>query len=225
MEVLRFMHFHCDLDANNDCVDPGLGLHYKCESDSIDTVNGVCTVNGREMLHKTQGIPASANYWEFFGWLCFIYFLTKIAVVFLTFIPFNVLVYKARVFLYRICGAKSDAAHESLIQSARESRVQRASANTRGSYEMVPVVSGDGPPKPDVPHPPKAVNGYGKVPAVAAAAGSDGDLKASSGGATLAWSNVTVTLAKKGGTVLVDHVSGFVSSGRILALMGPSGAG
>jgi ABC-type multidrug transport system ATPase subunit len=42
--------------------------------------------------------------------------------------------------------------------------------------------------------------------------------------ASLTWKDFSVTLPKTGAK-LIDNVSGMVSSGRILALMGPSGAG
>ena len=38
------------------------------------------------------------------------------------------------------------------------------------------------------------------------------------------WKNLSVTLRRKN-TVLIDNVSGVAQSGRVLALMGPSGAG
>ena len=41
---------------------------------------------------------------------------------------------------------------------------------------------------------------------------------------SLTWSNLSITLPKNG-KVLVDNISGYVTSGKILALMGPSGAG
>jgi len=41
--------------------------------------------------------------------------------------------------------------------------------------------------------------------------------------AQLVWRDLTLTLRK--GKVLLDHVSGVAQSGRIMSLMGPSGAG
>ena len=65
---------------------------------------------------------------------------------------------------------------------------------------------------------------YSKVSSAKGAVPDEVSKPASSGTDTLSWKNFSVVLPKSGKR-LVDNVDGFVKSGRICGLMGPSGAG
>jgi ABC-type multidrug transport system ATPase subunit len=201
MEVFRYLDFECKLAGDGKCYDPSTGAHYTCDSFYANQTH--CLVNGREMLSETQGIGRDVNYWYYFGYLCAIYLGLKIGIGFFTFFPYYRLQYW---FLKMIFPPTSVSA-----SSASASSGSAAGVN---GVDLLPRSVGATPPQ---------VSASTVIPAKRNVS-RESSFHKSSQTRGLAWTDYSVILAKNG-TKLVDNVSGFVSSGRILALMGPSGAG
>jgi hypothetical protein len=221
MHVLDFMDFKCKLSGDGKCHDPSTGVVYRCDSFYTDGGVAMCKVSGREMLYVTQGVGVNDNYWYYFGYLCAIAVCLKLIVLFLSIHPFDRIVYSFQHLTSKDSGSSTD------LKAAFESRrvCKAASGDSKGSYAQVTGTASTGSEDRPVP-PPLAVSPTGKSMQIVSP--REGSFKEKSfhskATACLSWKNMSVILPKTGAK-LIDNVSGFVKSGRTLALMGPSGAG
>jgi ABC-type multidrug transport system ATPase subunit len=203
LEVMNHMKFSCSLNSSGQCIDPGTGLQYMCDAPVVFGQTN-CKVDGREIIYVTQGIGHNVSYWEYFGFVCCIFFAFKLGVLILNIVPWERMMF----FFTNLNDKKTHEEHIVELSTKRldykESKKLKASASqtqlTLQIEEDTPIVEKQGLP--------------GTVTSF------------SLSNASLTWTNLRVVLPKKKqGGVLIDSVSGIVSSGRILALMGPSGAG
>jgi hypothetical protein len=164
--------------------------------DSFSNDGTHCWVHGREILAVTQGIGREQSYWDYFGYLCAIYVAFKIAIAVLTYYPWPRLQYR----LTRLISSSS------LKSEAPPS--QNAYARASNNADTPPQQSNN--PQAVLP---QKMNIERKK-----------SFHADSSSSSLCWTDFSVILPKTGAK-LVDNVSGHVKAGRILALMGPSGAG
>ena len=223
MHVLDFMDFKCVLSGDGKCHDPSTGVVYRC--DSFYTEGGVskCMVSGREMLFVTQGVSVDDNYWYYFGYLCAITVCLKLLVLLLSVHPFDRIVYAMQHLM-----AKSDTTHSTDLKAAFDTSRSRktTSGDSKGSY--VQVVGNAATATEDRPAPTSTHSAAPTGKSMQVVSPREGSFKDKSfhskATACLSWKNMSVILPKTGAK-LIDNVSGFVKSGRILALMGPSGAG
>jgi ABC-type multidrug transport system ATPase subunit len=184
---------------------------YPCESPPS---NGYCTVSGREAFYLESGIPASESKWKSFGYLTLIFVVCRVLVLVLDYYPFDKIVNKLKVMF-------AGALTQSLLDSRQEIRRLRGQLNShlishakneveqskvQVQQQSVKEKSGDRRLERYLDPTCNSYEPLGK-------------------GCSLEWKDLTVTLKDKAGTVLVDKVAGAALPGRILALMGPSGAG
>jgi len=126
METLNHMTFLCaHLTPDGQCVDPGSGFLYKCQSFDVMNGNNICYVSGRNILWVTQGIGEDDNYWYEFAYMCAIFVVFKIWILMLTIYPWE------RV-LYRIMnwGASSKDLHKEKMASPHTFKKQKLTDQT-----------------------------------------------------------------------------------------------
>ena len=194
------MSFTCALQSNGACIDPGTGAQYECTAGSYFDNNTKCMVAGRQVLYVTQGIGHKRSFWTSFGYMLCILACFKIGIYILTLYPWERIVYHVRMWT----DSTTHESHQAILASTRaqikESKKIAKGAEADGSVALA-VLPVDDVTTTDA----REERVSGSTPA-------------------LTWTHMSVVLPKKK-TVLIDNVSGMVKCGRVLALMGPSGAG
>lgn len=208
MNVADFVDFDCALTFGM-CFDP-LGKQYPCIPASITA--DTCRVDGREMLRTTQGTLVDESKWIPFGYLVLIFAGLRLSILFLMYYPVDRLHYMladwhngivmrgildTRIALRRVQGQLGAYIALRVSEDSNGSWVQRSNKSNNVAGEE--AGSGD-----------SQVSPFGPDSVIAS-------------GPCLVWNNLSVVLKGKG-TKLIDNVSGVAFPGRILALMGPSGA-
>lgn len=213
MEVLLYLEFDCKLDGSGVCRDPASNNIYQC--DRFFGGNTMCKVKGREILYVTQGIGHDDSYWYYFGYLCAIFLVFKFAILLLTFYPWD----RIHYFLtHKLIGAKYSNDLAELKEASRISETGKTAAGQGGEYKKVETT--------EHVNAHEIKDKYHVVsPALQKQANAGKEMSFHGAEHTsLTWENMNVILAKNN-SYLCDNVSGYVTSGRVLALMGPSGAG
>ena len=200
LEILQYVTFDCKVDGLGRCFDPSTGAQYKC--DSYTDGGTRCGVNGREVLAVTQGIGVDDNYWFYFLYLCLIFLTFKFFVVLLTAYPWPRISYKVKGVISGLFSSRMNRRDGQCVQATTQNTADKPNDGVKGNANYTAVET-----RP-------AMEGGMNTERVF-------DLTTQ---ASLSWQKVTVCL-KKNGQELVSQASGFVTSGRVLALMGPSGAG
>ena len=202
MAVYDHMTLKCALDSNNACVEPGTGNVYKCVSFSADGMS--CEVEAREILSATQGVGQDESIWPYFAALVGIYLFLKLGVALFTFFPITRVLYFLSSKLPSSSSSSSSDPTPKAITPDQESqsRAKKEHKQQKQQKEQKQQQEEEG-------------GAYSQISSTATTT-SNAD--------TLSWTNFSVILPKTG-KKLVNNVSGFVKSGRICGLMGPSGAG
>lgn len=248
MEVFSHMELDCTTaDANCDCIDPFSADAYTCKAGTCDVAAETCVVTAREILSVTQDIGTNESYWTYFGYLSCIYVVLKIFCCFLVHYPWEQLTYA----VYNKFAAKEDievpnsyapgvvglngensfgVAPHSAAED-KEKGVELAAANSPANADLTAspgkMEESKASTKPSQKTSQKASQKAASLKEKLASFRSIAQVNMSdksSEKAALAWTDMTVTLPKKNQRI-ISNVSGYVESGRILALMGPSGAG
>ena len=199
MEVMDHMSFACALQPNGACIDPGSGAQYECITGSLFADGTKCMVAGRQVLFITQGIGRDRSFWTSFGFLLCILACFKISIYVLTLYPWERVLYQLTVW----ADTTSYESHQAALASSRAEL--KESSKVIKSVESVESLT--------LAIVPESMNG-----------GASDDRVIASSTPALTWTNMSVVLPKTK-AVLIDNVSGMVQCGRVLALMGPSGAG
>ena len=221
MAVLLHLEFDCEVDSNGVCRDPGTADIYDC--DRYFAGDTMCKVKGREMLAVTQGVGRDDSHWYYFAYLCLIFLGFKFFVALLTYYPWDRVHY---YFSHTAAGGMYSANLVELKEASRISHSGKSSptADNTGGDQKYDLVSDIKPAETVHVHDIK--DKFHIVPPTLKKQLSAGKEMSFHGldEASLTWEDMSVILPKTGAH-LIDHVSGYVSSGRVLALMGPSGAG
>ena len=206
------MTFRCEL-TDGVCISPGTNNYYTCDSYDADGFH--CTVQGREILAVTQGVGTGDNYWYYFAYLVAITLGYKATNLLLTYYPVD-----------KVC--KSNCIiiiFLKLFLCIYTIQIVFALSKRLNWVFRFPS-AGDSSPAATKTSP---MGGVGSSKALVAyesinSTGGNDDETERRESAVLTWTDLSVILPKSG-KKLIDSVSGMVSSGRVLALMGPSGAG
>lgn len=233
MEVMNYLEFDCRVDGSGVCRDPGTADIYSC--DRYFDAGTMCKVSGREMLAVTQGVGTGDSYWYYFAYLCAISLAMKLLVILLTFYPWDYIHYcithkatgsnyKDRVLELKEASRIANSGRGSTPAEIASSGSGSVGEKKAAAYSAVATGANETIPVEKVVH--EINDKFHVVPpalqdqaAISRESSFHGKEQAS-----LTWDNMSVILPKNG-SHLIDHVSGYVSSGRVLALMGPSGAG
>jgi len=160
------------------------------------SANGAtCEVEGREILFVTQGVGVNDSYWTYFGYLVLLFVCLKSIVVLFTYIPVDRVWFKLHLLVFGPPVMEAPSTPAGSPSKPADIRTQSIDGVIVPAEAVIPCS----------PFRQKSVDDMEEVSA-------------------LSWSDFSVILPKTGAK-LVDNVSGFVRSGSILALMGPSGAG
>lgn len=133
LEIMNYMTFECKTLTQQfgQCVDPGTGAFYNCDSYSNSGYN--CAVQGREIIFVTQGISTEFNYWIPFGYLVLIYVCFKMLILFLTYYPWDRITYLVR----SVMTAPSD--ESVLAATLSESRIALKSMRLNATSKRIAV--------------------------------------------------------------------------------------
>ena len=200
MELMDHMSFACALQLNGACIDPGTGVQYECIAGSIFAGGTKCMVSGREVLFITQGIGRDRSFWTSLGFLLCILVCFKISIYILTVYPWERMRYQLSVW----ADFTSHKSHHAALASSRLEAKESSKVSKYDSEESLALAV--------VPE--SLSNSFS----------GDDRIDVASSTPALTWTNISVVLPKTK-AVLIDNVSGMVQCGRVLALMGPSGAG
>jgi ABC-type multidrug transport system fused ATPase/permease subunit len=230
MDVSDHIDYFCELSTGGICIGP-LGDQFPCDY-SLPYSTSSCYVSGRDVLQLTQGTIVDESKWVPFGYLVLIFASFRLGLLILMYYPPKKILFDIRDWF---TGEFSRGILESLMGLRRVEREFHAYTKMVSSSinvdENQPLKSDAGNTLSSTEsdrgassrrhHHRNAIEAdalfQDRPPEVST-------IVASESSPCLQWSNLSVTLAKKG-TVLIDDVSGVAQSGRILALMGPSGAG
>eukprot|EP01036_Dinobryon_divergens_P033941 gene33941-43849_t len=214
VNVMNHIDYKCTLSGDA-CVGP-TGAIFPCDARDSDGLG--CYVKGRTVLYVLQGTAPSDDKWTSFGWLVLIFVCFRLSVLVMMYYPVDRIKYSMVAWM---TSGMSDRVLKSLVAIRRiegqlvsfiaDFQHQNASSKVRMRSEASMKIRADQyrydelfqHDSTDVGNIPNAI---------------------SSRAFCLVWENLTLLLKKKG-TKLIDNVSGTARSGRVLALMGPSGAG
>mmetsp|Transcript_9118 Transcript_9118/g.9175 ORF Transcript_9118/g.9175 Transcript_9118/m.9175 type:complete len:1301 (+) Transcript_9118:45-3947(+) len=215
VNVLDHIDYKCVL-RNGACIGPS-GNQFPCDASPSDGYS--CYVKGRSVLYVLQGTSYSEDKWTPFGWLVLIFVCFRGGVLLFDYYPVDRMIFalkqwwsagitkrllEALVSVRRIesqlVSFISETHKEATMMRAslrRQASTNQHDVNKSSRYDEMFTMDGTFVPEPGF----KNRKNF-----------------------TLVWENLTLLLKKKG-TKLIDNVSGMARSGRVLALMGPSGAG
>jgi len=148
------------------------------------------------VIQVTQGVSVDDDYWKYFGYLICIYLSFKLLILLLLHYPWDRILFKLKT-----------------LRTSAHQLPPPPNTMTKANKSLKTVLT----PKAEI------VCSFDENAWVTVKSESKMNGNASSASA-LCWKNISVILPKTG-TKLVDDVSGVVTSGRVVALMGPSGAG
>lgn len=202
IEVLDHVTFSCSaLSTDLQCINTLTGSQYPCIAGTVNLSpsgsSGQCEVAGRQLLLAYQGIALDDSHWTYFGYLCCIFAAYKFGVLCLTIYPFERIVFLIGQPISRFYKDCFDV-HTSFRHTAPAQRMP-SEKHGESKYDALETANSD----ILMQRPNRSIEG--SLPS-----------KAST---YLTWTNISIVL-RKSQDKLIDNVSGFVSSGRTLALMG-----
>jgi ABC-type multidrug transport system fused ATPase/permease subunit len=205
IEVLSYIDYSCTLSSSGYCYAP-TGQSLPCDASAAS--QGHCKVKGRTVLYELQGVGGNDSHWKYFAFLVLIFAVLRLGCLFLMYVPVERLRFLTRQMLW---GRVDNALLEVHFKLRRvEGRLLAFMHDVRSHDERHKA----------------AMKIQHSFLSRAPLSGDSDSPQRRSGQAhgCLTWANLNVIL-KKNKQKLIDDVSGRVVSGRVLALMGPSGAG
>jgi energy-coupling factor transporter ATP-binding protein EcfA2 len=220
INVMRELTYSCQLAQDGVCYGPQ-GETYTCDDPVTAGVDSYCDVSGSEVLFVSQGIKDGETLWRPFGYLVLLWAGFQVCILLLSFFPVERLTFMLREAYYsphilsEIAGSK-----QKIFKLERKVRILLEEKFTRDGFSTLPTSEEEEVDEE------ANVQGKGSSSQKNTPRTTPRNTPRNAPNTALIWNNVQLVLKnKKNPKVLIDKVSGSVQSGRVLALMGPSGAG
>ena len=213
LRVMRELTYECTVNGPHDgtgvCNGPD-GAVYTCH-DYYDSFSK-CHVTGGEVLYVTQGITGNESNWTNYGYLVTLLVIFRLFVLILMYYPVENIIFRVQSWW-----SSPDMLGVIVANTLRIRRLEGQVGSLIKCY-IAQSETKDG----DV----KCSKGYSqRFEPVSTEDDDEDDINRVSSKASLVWNKLSLKLKTNASRVLIDNVSGSVECGRVLALMGPSGAG
>jgi hypothetical protein len=190
------------------CIGP-TGDMFKCIANTL--IDAYCQVDGREVVLVTQGVGVDESAWTYFGILVAIYAALRLGLLFFMYFHPHEVFSKIKLGLFGVVGR---TVMDSQV-AIRKLKLQMAYLLVKNHPSSDPLQNQNSSDALKM----SVVQGINSADVLHHTPSSHPEAKH----ATLTFRNVNVILPN--GTKLLDNVSAVCRPGRVMALMGPSGAG
>jgi ABC-type multidrug transport system fused ATPase/permease subunit len=209
VSVSDYLTYDCHTATTDGfCIGP-TGELFKCIENTLD--NAFCQVDGREVVRVTQGVGVDESAWTYFGILVAIYAALRVSLLFFMYFHPHEVLSKIKLGLFGVVGR---TVMDSQV-AIRKLKLQIAYLLAKESSSLNPLQDQSSSDALKM----SVVQGVNSADVLHHTPASHPEAKH----ATLTFRNVSVILPN--GTKLLDNVSAVCRPGRVMALMGPSGAG
>jgi len=219
IDVFARLTYQCDasLVSATTCSLSSQGLSMPCVAVNVD---GSCEVAGSTVLLERLGVSSGDDKWFDFGVVVILLVVTKLCIYVLHWYPWEEIVSAFHK-------AKGGAVVQAIVRNnirlnylaTRLGLLKSEDASESFDHESARLKTSVAPSSTDSTAPVASLgaNYISEAAALTAALTAQRVKK-------VVWKDLTLTLPDSG-QVLVDHLKGYATAGRVLAIMGPSGAG